>query len=112
MSSATHDNLRTAVNDRQRRGILIPAGELADTHLSPGDRFRIKMGQGGLFVVTLIKDPEGDIFFDRSGVFIERTRRVDSLLGGIFDTYAVEIVDADPPMLRVKTVDPGLDAIR
>lgn len=103
---------RTAVHDRERRGILIPAIELADTSLSAGDRFRLKKGQRGLFMVTLVKDPDGDILFDRSGIFIDRSRRVDILLGGIFDTYSVEIVDAEPLVLRVKTMDPGLDAIR
>ena len=112
MPNPADENLRTAVNDRERGGILIPAGELVDTDLAIGDRFRIKMGHPGLFMVTLVKDPKGDIFFDRSGIFIARTRRVDSLLGGIFDQYGVELVVDEPPLLRIKTLDPGLDAIR
>lgn len=112
MPSSADRQLRTAVNDRQRRGILIPSGELADTDLSVGDRFTLKKGQRGLFMITLVKDPAGDVFFDRSGIFVERTRRVDLLLGGIFDTYGVEVVDAEPPLLKIRAVDPGLEAIR
>jgi hypothetical protein len=37
---------------------------------------------------------------------------VDILLGGIFDTYQVEILATTPPTLMLKTTDPGLDAIR
>lgn len=112
MPTPTGHQLRTAVNDRERRGILIPTGELVDTGLSVGDRFRLKKGQRGLFTVTLVKDSAGDVFFDRSGIFVERTRRVDILLGGIFDTYGVEVVDAEPLLLKITAVDPGLDAIR
>jgi hypothetical protein len=105
-------NIRTAVHDRQRRGILIPAGQLEGLNLSPGDRFRLKKGLRELFAIALVKDDRGDILFDRSGIFIERTRRVDLLLGGIFDTYEVTFVDREPPMLIVRTTDPGLAAIR
>jgi len=104
--------IRKALHDRDRRGILIPASELEGSGLSVGDRFTLKKGQRDLFAVALLKDASGDIFFDRSGIFIERTRRVDILLGGIFDEYQVEIVAADPTMLLVKTMDPGLAAIR
>lgn len=106
------DTTRTAVLDRERRGILIPASQLADSGLSAGDRFRLKKGQRDLFAVVLVKDPQGEVFFDRSGIFVERTRRVDILLGGIFDTYGVEILDADPPVVKIRSLDPGLDAIR
>jgi hypothetical protein len=105
-------NIRTALHDRERRGILIPASQLEGSGLSAGDRFTLKKGQRDLFAVTLVKDPRGEILFDRSGIFIERTRRVDILLGGIFDVYQVEIVAAEPLVLKVKTVDPGLAAIR
>jgi len=104
--------IRSAIHDPDRRGILIPAGQLEGSGLSVGDRFTLKKGQRDLFTVTLVQHPAGEIFFDRSGIFIERTRRVDILLGGIFDEYGVEIIDAEPPMLLVKTMDPGLAAIR
>ncbi|MGD9332050.1 MAG: hypothetical protein PVJ53_12105 [Desulfobacterales bacterium] len=105
-------SIRIAMHDRERRGILIPASQLQDSGLSVGDRFALKKGQRHLFAVTLVKHERGDILFDRSGIFIDRTRRVDILLGGIFDEYQVEIMDTAPPMLLVKTMDPGLDAIR
>ena len=112
MPKAFDQGMRTAVNDRERRGILIPAGQLEGSGLAVGDRFTVKRGQRDLFAVTLVKAPRGEILFDRSGIFIERTRRVDILLGGIFDVYQVEIIDAQPPMLKVKTADPGLTAIK
>jgi len=112
MTTEDNKNKRRALHDRDRRGILIPASELDGSGLSIGDRFVLKKGQRDLFAVALVKHETGDIFFDRSGIFIERTRRVDILLGGIFDEYQVEIVAADPPMLFVKTMDPGLTAIR
>jgi hypothetical protein len=104
--------IRKALHDRDRRGILIPASQLEGSGLSVGDRFTLKKGQRDLFTVALVKHETGDIIFDRSGIFIERTRRVDILLGGIFEEYQVEIVGADPPLLLVKTMDPGLVAIR
>lgn len=104
--------IRTALNDRDRRGILIPARQLEGSGLAAGDRFSLKKGQRELFAVTLVKDARGEILFDRSGIFIERTRRVDILLGGIFEEYRVEVIDEDPPVLKVMTQDPGLAAIK
>ncbi|MCB2170249.1 MAG: hypothetical protein KQI78_21510 [Deltaproteobacteria bacterium] len=112
MTKEGKTTIRSAIHDPERRGILIPAGQLEDSGLSVGDRFTLKKGQRDLFAVTLVKHAAGEIVFDRSGIFIERTRRVDILMGGIFDEYGVEIIDADPPMLIVKTMDPGLAAIR
>ena len=37
-----------------------------------------------------VKNEKGDIIFDRNGIFIPRSRRVDLLLGGIFDEYLIE----------------------
>jgi hypothetical protein len=112
MKNRPDATFRTAVNDRDRRGILIPASQLEGSGLAPGDRFVLKKGQRELFTATLVKDPQGDIFFDRSGIFIERTRRVDILLGGIFDMVQVEIAPGSPPALKLKTMDPGLRAIK
>jgi len=112
MTIDDNSSIRMAVHDRDRRGILIPASQLEDTGLAVGDRFTLKKGQRDLFAVAIVKHEKGEILFDRSGIFIERTRRVDILLGGIFDTYQVEIVDSTPVMLLVKTTDPGLAAIR
>jgi len=112
MTTEDNEKARRALHDRDRRGILIPTSELEGSGLSIGDRFTLKKGQRDLFTVALVKQEAGQIVFDRSGIFFERTRRVDILLGGIFDEYQVQIVDADPPMLLVKTMDPGLAAIR
>ena len=112
MKIPQNDHFRTAVNDRDRRGILIPANQLDGSGFAPGDRFVLKKGQRELFTVTLVKDPKGYILFDRSGIFIERTRRVDILLGGIFDWVQVEVLEGPPPALKLKTMDPGLTAIK
>jgi hypothetical protein len=112
MAAETDGIPRRAMHDRERRGILIPAGQLEGSGLSVGDRFRLKKGQRDLFALRIVMHPQGDILFDRNGIFIARTRRVDILLGGIFDEYQVEIVESDPVTLLVKTMDPGLDAIR
>ena len=105
-------NIRKAIHDKERRGILIPSSQLDDSGLAAGDRFTLKKGQRDLFAVTLVRDDRGEIIFDRSGIFVERTRRIDILLGGIFEEYQVEILDTEPPMVLVKTMDPGLAAIR
>ncbi len=114
MASTNSDPQRLALNDPQRRGILIPASQLANTGLSVGDRFKVKMGQKDLFAVLIVKDDNGDILYDRTGIFIERTRRVDMFLGGVFDTFGVEVQEDDPPGLRIRPLDiniKGMDNI-
>lgn len=96
---------RLALNDTQRRGILIPASQLTDTAFKVGDRFKVKMGQKDLFAVWIVKDDRGDILYDRTGIFIERTRRVDMFLGGVFDTFGVDVQQGDPPALRIRPLD-------
>ncbi len=96
---------RLALNDPQRRGIIIPASQLADTDFTVGDRFKVKMGQKDLFAVMIVKDARGDILYDRTGIFIERTRRVDMFLGGVFDTFSVEVRNENPPALRIRPLD-------
>ena len=44
--------------------------------------------------------------------FDDRIRKIRRHFVPIFDEYGVEIIDAEPPMLLVKTMDPGLAAIR
>jgi hypothetical protein len=105
---------RLALNDPQRRGILIPANQLVDAPFAVGDRFKVKMGQKDLFAVLIVKDPQGDILYDRTGIFIERTRRVDMFLGGVFDTLGVEILSGDPQAIRIRPLDiniKGMEAI-
>ena len=86
---------RLALNDPQRRGILIPASQLVDTDFTVGDRFTVKRGQKDLFALAIVLDAQGDILYDRTGIFIERTRRVDMFLGGVFDAFAVKNLDAE-----------------
>ncbi len=105
MAANQPEQQRLALNDPQRRGILIPASQLADTDFTVGDRFKVKMGQKDLFAVLIVKDEQGDILYDRTGIFIERTRRVDMFLGGVFDTFAVDVRGDDPPALRIRPLD-------
>jgi hypothetical protein len=76
MTKEGNETIRSAIHDPDRRGILIPAGQLEGSGLSVGDRFTLKKGQRDLFTVALVKHAAGEIFFDRSGIFIERTRRI------------------------------------
>lgn len=99
---------RLAIHDPLRRGILIPASQLDGSGLGPGDRLAVKKGQRDLFAVVLVKDDRGDILFDKSGIFVARTRRVDILLGGVFETFAVEILPGEPVRLRIKPVGVSL----
>jgi hypothetical protein len=93
---------RTAVHDAQRKGILIPREQLVGSAFQPGDRFTVSRGQREFFCLVIERDPHGDIFFDKQGIFVERTRRVDILLGGIFDAFTVEIGEAPPGTIRIK----------
>ena len=112
MTGPGKDTIRMAIHDPERRGILIPTSQLEDLDLSVGDRFTLKKGQRELFAITIVKYASGEIFFDRNGIFIERTRRVDILMGGIFSDFRVDIKETDPLTLVIKTTDPGLAAIR
>jgi hypothetical protein len=102
---------RTAVHDPQRRGILIPREQLEGTGLAPGDRFAIQRGQRELFCVALEPHPRGDIFFDKQGIFLARTRRVDILLGGIFDAFRVEVDEASG-IIRIRPVGVNLESLQ
>ncbi len=102
---------RLALNDPQRRGILIPASQLVDTAFAVGARFMVKRGQKDLFALVIVPDGQGDILYDRTGIFIELTRRVDMFLGGVFDVFGVAIVDGDPPALRFRPLDINLESV-
>ena len=41
-------------------------------------------------------------FFGKRGIFIQRTRRIDILLGGIFDEYVVYIESDIPDTIKIK----------
>ena len=93
-----------AVHDPERRGILIPASQLADTVFREGDRFTVRKGQREFFSLLIQKDPKGDIVFEKYGVFIPRTRRVDAYLGGIFHEFNVDFPEAHPDRMKITPV--------
>ena len=85
----------TANYDPDRKGIFIHQNQLDDSGFKVGDRFSVKVGKQDLFAISIVKDDKGDIVYDKNGIFIERTRRIDILLGGIFDEYVLYI-ESDP----------------
>jgi len=94
-----------AFYDPDRKGILIHKDQLADTPFGIGDRFSVRKGKRELFAMTIIKDDNGDIFFDKRGIFIERTRKIDVLLGGIFDEYVFDIEPEIPGTIKIKALE-------
>jgi hypothetical protein len=94
-----------AFYDPDRKGILIHRDQLANTPFKVGDRFSVRKGKRELFAMTLIDDDNGDIFFDKRGIFIERTRKIDILLGGIFDEYVFYIEPEIPRTIKIKALE-------
>jgi hypothetical protein len=94
-----------AFYDPERRGMFIHIDQLADSPFKVGDRFSLRKGKRELFAMTLIRDERGDIFFDKQGIFIERTRKIDMLLGGIFDEYVFYIEPEIPGSIKIKPLD-------
>ena len=94
-----------AFYDPDRKGILIHRDQLADTPFEVGDRFAVRKGKRELFAVTIIKDADGDIVFDKRGIFVERTRKIDILLGGIFDEYVFYIEPEIPGTIKLKALE-------
>jgi hypothetical protein len=88
-------DLPVANYDSDRKGIRIHKNQLNDSGFEVGDRFSVKVGKQDLFAITIVKDDKGDIVYDKNGIFIKRTRRIDILLGGIFDEYVFSI-ESDP----------------
>ena len=93
-----------AIHDPERRGILIPASQLSDTAFGEGDRFSIRKGQREFFCLVIQKNPEGDIVFEKYGIFIPRTRRVDAYLGGIFHEFTVDFPSGHPDRIKIAPV--------
>jgi hypothetical protein len=85
----------TANYDPDRKGIFIHKNQLSDSGFNVGDRFSVKVGKQDLFAISIVRDDKGDIVYDKNGIFIERTRRIDILLGGIFDEYIL-FIETDP----------------
>jgi hypothetical protein len=94
-----------AFYDPERRGMFIHADQLADSPFKIGDRFSVRKGRRELFAMTIIKDDQGQIFFDQKGIFIERTRKIDILLGGIFDEYVFYIAPEIPQTIKIKPLE-------
>ena len=94
-----------AFYDPERKGMFIHADQLADSSFKVGDRFSVRKGKRELFAVTIIIDDQGQIFFDKKGIFIERTRKIDILLGGIFDEYVFYIEPEIPATIKIKPLE-------
>ena len=94
-----------AFYDPDRKGVLIHKDQLEDTPFEVGDRFSVRKGKRELFAMTIIKDDNGDIVFDKRGIFIERTRKIDILLGGIFDEYVFYIELEMPLTIKIKALE-------
>jgi hypothetical protein len=98
-----------AFYDRQRKGIYIHARQLANSHFAPGDRFALHPKPAQLFAVTIRKADDGDILFDKHGIFIERTRHIDILMGGIFEKYVIYLEADEPGTIKLRPLDVVLD---
>jgi hypothetical protein len=104
----TESNMRAhrmAFYDPDRKGIFIHRDQLKGSPFEIGDRFSVRKGKRELFAMTIVKNDKGEIFFDKKGIFIERTRKIDILLGGIFDEYAVYIEPAIPGTIKIKALE-------
>ena len=101
-----------AIYDPERKGIFIHRNQLDGSGFKVGDKFSVKRGQRELFAITIVKNATGDIIFDKAGIFIERTRRVDIFLGGIFDEYIVYFETETPDTLKIKPREMALKGNR
>ncbi len=98
-------NKLIAIYDTDRKGIFIHKDQLQDTPYAVGDRFSVKKGQKELFAVVIVKDDNGNILFDKNGIFIERTRRVDVYMGGIFNEYVIFFELEQPHTFKIKPLE-------
>ena len=94
-----------AFYDPERKGMFIHTDQLADSPFKIGDRFAVRKGRRELFAMTIIKDDQGEIFYDKKGIFIERTRKIDVLLGGIFDKYVFYIEPEIPATIKIRPLE-------
>ena len=94
-----------AFYDPERKGMFIHIDQLADSPFNVGDRFSLRTGKRELFAITIIKDDQGDIFFDKKGIFIGRTRKIDIMLGGIFEEYVFYIEPEIPGTIKIKPLE-------
>ena len=98
-----------AFYDPDRKGIFIHKDQLKESPFEVGDRFSVRKGKRELFAMTIIKDDSGEIFYDKKGIFIERTRKIDILLGGIFDEYVIYIEPVIPNTIKLKALEIVMD---
>lgn len=98
-------DLPVANYDFDRKGIFIHKNQLINSGFNVGDRFSVKAGKQELFAISIVKDDKGDILFDKSGIFIERTRRIDILLGGIFDEYVLYIESDPQGLIKIRPLE-------
>ena len=94
-----------AFYDPERKGMFIHADQLTGSPFTIGDRFSVLTGKRELFAMTIIKDDQGEIFFDKKGIFIERTRKIDILMGGIFEEYVFYIEPELPATIKIKPLE-------
>ena len=94
-----------AIYDPDRKGIFIHKDQLKESPFEIGDRFSVRKGKRELFAMTLVKDDTGQIFYDKKGIFIERSRKIDILLGGIFDEYVIYIEPVIQNTIRIKALE-------
>ena len=94
-----------AFYDPERKGIFIHSDQLRESPFEIGDRFSVRKGKRELFAMTIAKDDAGNIFYDKKGIFIERTRKIDILLGGIFDEYVIYIEPEIPQTIKLKALE-------
>ena len=97
--------LPVAIYDPDRKDIFIHKNQLSASNFQVGDRFSVKWGRQDLFAVSIIKDDMGDIVYDKNGIFIRRTRRIDILLGGIFDEYVLFIESKAPGSIKLRPLE-------
>ena len=96
---------KIAIYDADRKGIFIHKDQLRDSPFKVGDRFSVKKGQKELFALMIVQDEGGDIVFDKAGIFIERTRRMDIFMGGIFDEYVIFFESDKPDIFKIKPLE-------
>ncbi len=94
--------LPVANYDSDRKGIFIHKNELTESGFKQGDRFVLKVGRQDLFAITIVRNDKGDIVFDKNGIFIKRTRRIDILMGGLYDDFVLFIDTDRPGTIKIK----------
>jgi len=95
-------NQQMAQYDRDRDGIFIHINQLQNSAFRIGDRFSVKKGRRELFSLRITQADEGDILFDKNGIFIKRSRRVDILLGGIFQEFVIDLGEQEKGVIIIR----------